>query len=60
MIPLSAWSQPFATQKRERPSIEIAAGTFELEDLLELKANMTLKGADVDKTVLTHTLALAA
>jgi len=35
--------------------IEIAAGTFELEAPLELKAKMTLKGAGVDKTIITHT-----
>ena len=34
--------------------IEIGAGTFELESPLEPKAGMTLKGAGMDKTVLTH------
>jgi len=35
--------------------IEIAAGTFELDAPLELKARMTLKGAGMDKTILTGT-----
>lgn len=39
----------------EGATIEIAAGTFELDAPLELKAKMTLKGAGIDKTILTHT-----
>ena len=39
----------------EGEMIEIAIGTFELDAPLELKARMTLKGAGMDKTVLTHT-----
>ncbi len=39
----------------EGEMIEIAAGTFELDAPLELKAKMTLKGAGMDKTILTHT-----
>jgi len=39
----------------EGAMIEIAAGTFELDAPLELKANMTLLGAGMDKTILTHT-----
>jgi len=35
--------------------IEIAIGTFELDAPLELKAMMTLRGAGMDKTILTHT-----
>ena len=35
--------------------IEIAVGTFALDAPLELKAKMTLKGAGMDKTILTHT-----
>ena len=35
--------------------IEIAAGSFELGAPLELKARMTLKGAGMDKTILTGT-----
>lgn len=35
--------------------IEIAAGTYELEAPLEPKARMTLKGAGIDKTIITHT-----
>lgn len=35
-------------------TIELAAGTFALERTLELKAKMTLKGAGMDKTILTH------
>jgi len=38
-------------------NIEIAAGTYELGAMLELKAGMTLKGAGIDKTILTHTKA---
>lgn len=38
----------------EGATIEIAAGTFELESPLEPKARMTLKGAGMDKTILTH------
>ncbi len=34
--------------------IEIAAGTYPLEAPLELKARMTLKGAGIGKTTLTH------
>jgi len=41
----------------EGDTIEIAAGTFELEAPLELKARMTLKGAGMDKTILTHVAA---
>jgi len=39
----------------EGEMIEIAAGTFELDAPLELKARMTLKGAGMDKTILTGT-----
>ena len=39
----------------EGETIEIAPGTFELDAPLELKAKMTLKGAGMDKTTLTHT-----
>jgi len=35
-------------------TIEIAAGTFELEAPLEPKTGMTLKGAGMDKTIITH------
>ncbi len=38
----------------EGTTIHIAAGTFELDATLELKARMTLTGAGVDKTILTH------
>ncbi len=41
----------------EGASIEIAAGTYELDAPLEPKARMTLKGAGMDKTVITHTAA---
>lgn len=37
--------------------IEIAPGTYELAAPLEPKAHMTLKGAGIDKTVLTHVAA---
>jgi hypothetical protein len=36
-------------------AIHVAAGTYELEAQLELKAGMTLKGAGIAKTILTHT-----
>ncbi len=39
----------------EGTTVEIAAGTYELSAPLELKARMTLKGAGMDKTILTHT-----
>ena len=39
----------------EAATIEIAAGTYELDAPLEPKAGMTLKGAGMDKTILTHT-----
>ena len=35
-------------------TIEIAAGTFELDAPLELKPEITLKGAGIDNTILTH------
>ncbi len=38
----------------EGASIEIAPGTYELEAPLEPKSGMTLKGAGMDKTILTH------
>ncbi len=38
----------------EGATIEIPAGTFEIDAPLELKAGMTLKGAGMDKTILTH------
>ncbi len=41
----------------EGATIEVAAGTFELDAPLEPKAGMTLKGAGVDKTTVTHTAA---
>ena len=36
-------------------TIEVAAGTYQLAAPLELKAGMTLRGAGMDKTILTHT-----
>lgn len=39
----------------EGATIQIASGTYELEAPLELKAGMTLRGAGMDKTILTHT-----
>jgi nitrous oxidase accessory protein len=38
----------------EGATIEIAPGTYELEAPLEPKTGMTLKGAGMDKTILTH------
>lgn len=40
---------------KEGETIEVAAGVFELEAPLVLKARTTLKGAGMDKTILTHT-----
>ncbi len=39
----------------EGATIQIAAGTYELPATLELKARMTLNGAGIDKTIITHT-----
>lgn len=39
----------------EGATIQIAAGTYQLEAPLELKASMTLRGAGIGKTILTHT-----
>ena len=44
----------------EGATIEIAAGTFELEAPLEPKAGMTLKGAGMDKTIITHAAGVEA
>lgn len=38
----------------EGSTIEVAAGTYELDAPLEPKAGMTIKGAGMDKTILTH------
>jgi len=38
----------------EGATIEIAAGTYELEAPLEPKAGMTLKGAGIEKTIVTN------
>jgi len=38
----------------EGATIKVAAGTYELEAPLELKAGMTLTGAGMDKTILTN------
>ncbi|MCH5375621.1 MAG: hypothetical protein JJ992_16745 [Planctomycetes bacterium] len=38
----------------EGVSIEIAEGTYKLEAPLELRAGMTLTGAGIDKTIITH------
>jgi nitrous oxidase accessory protein len=38
----------------EGAAMEIAAGTYELDSPLELKAGMTLQGAGIDKTIITH------
>ena len=37
--------------------VHLAAGTYELDATLELKGKMTLKGAGVDTTILTHSKA---
>lgn len=41
----------------EGATIRVAAGTYELDAALELKSGMTLQGAGMEKTVLTHTAA---
>ena len=41
----------------EGASIEIAAGTYELDAPLEPKTGMTLKGAGPDRTIITHVAA---
>ena len=38
----------------EGDSITLAAGTYKLTQSLEPKAGMTLKGAGIDKTIITH------
>ena len=39
----------------EGETIDIAAGTYELAAALEPKSRMTLRGAGMEKTILTHT-----
>ncbi len=38
----------------EGATIDVGAGIFKLSATLELKAGMTLKGAGIDKTIITH------
>jgi hypothetical protein len=40
---------------KEGDTIELAAGKFELDATLDISAKLTLKGAGMDKTTLTHT-----
>ena len=40
---------------QEGDIIELAEGTFEVDATIELKGKMTLKGAGIGKTTLTHT-----
>jgi nitrous oxidase accessory protein len=49
-----------AAQRAERRVIELAAGTFRLSGPLDLKAGVTLKGAGMGKTILTHDVAWKA
>jgi nitrous oxidase accessory protein len=42
--------------RAEGATIEIAPGTYELDAPLEPKAGMTLRGAGMEKTVITHAL----
>ncbi len=42
---------------KEGDTIDLAEGTFELDATLDLKGKLTLKGAGIDKTTLTHTKA---
>ena len=39
---------------REGTTIEIAAGTYKLQAPLDLKSGMTIKGAGIGKTIVTH------
>lgn len=39
----------------EGTTIELAVGTYKLSAPLDLKAGLTLKGAGIDKTIVTHT-----
>jgi nitrous oxidase accessory protein len=39
----------------EGTTIDVAAGAYELDAPLELKAGMTLKGAGIEQTIITHT-----
>ncbi len=41
----------------EGDTIELAAGRFELDHTIEMRTKMTLKGAGVDKTILTNSAA---
>ena len=43
-----------AASATEGAVIQLAAGTFQLTEPLELKGGVTLKGAGTDKTTLTH------
>lgn len=38
----------------EKTTIEIGPGTFQIPASLELKSGMTLKGAGIEKTIITH------
>lgn len=40
---------------KEGDTVELAEGTFELDRTLELPGKLTLKGAGIDKTTVTHT-----
>jgi nitrous oxidase accessory protein len=42
-------------EAKEGDTVELAAGTFELEGTLELKGKMTLKGAGMGRTTVTGT-----
>jgi hypothetical protein len=62
-LPATALAEPVTTtgelvkavkEGQEGDTIEIAAGTYELSAPLEPKPGMTLKGAGMDATVITH------
>lgn len=63
-VPTIALAEPLTTADAVKAAvrdgvdgatIELAAGTFAFAETLELKAGMTLKGAGLDRTILTHT-----
>ena len=63
-LPFTVWAKPVtnvaeltaaAAAAGEGAVIELAAGTFALSQTLDLKGGVTLKGAGMDKTIITHT-----
>jgi len=63
LLAVPAFAEPVSTTEAlvsairdgaEGSTIEVAAGTYQLEAPLEPKAGMTLRGAGMDETVITH------